>query len=80
MCDKKQPKFEECLKKLENIVTKLENNDLPLDQALKNFEEGIRLTRICNKMLDDAERRINILIDKEDGTSDELAFEAVKEE
>jgi len=47
-------KFEEALKKLEKIVEDLENGDLSLDEALKKYQEGIELSRICNQRLDNA--------------------------
>ena len=44
----------------------MESGDLPLDEALKSFEEGIKLIRFCQDKLDDAERRVEILLGKED--------------
>jgi len=60
-------KFEEALTRLEEIVEKLEDGDLPLDESLSAFEEGIRLSRICAKLLNEAERKVEILIKGEDG-------------
>lgn len=60
-------KFEEALSRLETIVAELEKGDLPLDQSLKIFEEGIRLSKTCLKMLDDAERKVEILVQDKDG-------------
>ena len=54
--------FEEALRKLEQVVDKLESKDLDLDRSLKIFEEGIKLSRLCNKKLDKAERKIEILL------------------
>lgn len=59
-------KFEEAFKKLEELVKKLEGEDLTLEESLRFFEEGIRLARICNKKLDEAERKVEILL-KEEG-------------
>jgi exodeoxyribonuclease VII small subunit len=59
-------KFEESLEKLENIVKKMEAGDLPLEDALKSFEEGIKLIRFCQGKLDEASRRVEILLGKED--------------
>ncbi len=59
-------KFEDALMRLEEIVKKLEGDDLSLEDALKSFEEGIRLARLCNKKLDEAQRRVEILL-REDG-------------
>jgi len=60
-------KFEDALSKLESIVEKLENGDLSLEESLAAFEEGIRLSRICSKRLNEAERKIEILTKGEDG-------------
>ncbi len=60
-------KFEDALNKLEKIVSKLEEGDLPLEESLKLFEEGIRLTRICNLKLDEAEKKVEILMKDRDG-------------
>jgi len=65
-------KFEDALSKLEKIVSKLEEGDLPLEESLKYFEEGIRLSRFCNQKLDEAEKRVEILLkDKEGNRSPE---------
>ena len=61
-------KFEDALEKLEKIVSKLEDGDIPLEESLKLFEEGIRLTRFCNQKLDEAEKRVEILLKGKDGT------------
>lgn len=60
-------KFEEALKKLEDIVREMESGDLTLEESLKSFEEGIRLSRFCSKKLDEAERRIEVLLKNEEG-------------
>lgn len=57
-----EKKFEESLARLEEIVKELESGDLSLDLSLKLFEEGIKLSRVCNKRLEDAERRVEILL------------------
>lgn len=56
------PKFEECLQRLEQIVDQLEAGDVPLEQALKLFEEGIQLSNSCRKELEDAEGKVEILL------------------
>ncbi len=63
--------FEEAMKKLEEIATELEKNDLDLDTSVTKFEEGMKLSKQCSKMLEDAEKRISILIKTEDGISEE---------
>ena len=60
-------KFEDALSKLEEIVKKLESGELSLEESLVAFEEGIRLSRICSKQLDEAEKKIEILTKAEDG-------------
>lgn len=58
----KETSFEETIKQLEAIVTQLENGDLPLDEALNEFEKGINLARSGQKQLNEAEQRIQILL------------------
>ncbi len=60
-------KFENALARLEIIVAELEKGDLPLDDSLKIFEEGIKLSKTCLKMLDDAERKVEIMVQEKDG-------------
>jgi exodeoxyribonuclease VII small subunit len=67
-------KFEDAMARLETIVSELEKGDLPLDQSLKIFEEGIKLSKTCLKMLDDAERKVEILIQDKDGKKRLRAF------
>jgi exodeoxyribonuclease VII small subunit len=62
-----EPKFEECLTRLEQIVAALEAGNLPLEQSLTVFEEGIALARHCARYLEDAERRIELLAKDETG-------------
>ncbi len=62
----KTPPFEESLKKLEATVKRLEKGDLPLEESLSHFEEGIRLSRLCMEQLNTAEKRVQLLLkDKE---------------
>ena len=60
-------KFEDALARLETIVAELEKGDLPLNDSLKMFEEGIKLSKTCLKMLDDAERKVEIMVQDKDG-------------
>jgi exodeoxyribonuclease VII small subunit len=62
-----EKKFEAALTRLEEIVKELEQGDQPLEHSLKLFEEGIKLSRICNRRLEDAERRVEILLKDEAG-------------
>ena len=59
--------FESSLAELEQIVTKLEDGDLPLEESLELFEKGIKLSRECRERLTKAERRIEILMKDADG-------------
>lgn len=54
--------FEGALEKLQTLVKKLESGELSLEDSLKNFEEGVRLTRYCQEQLSKAERKIEVLI------------------
>jgi len=72
--DAKEMKFETALDKLEEIVRKLEQGDLPLDDSLKLFEEGVGLARFCGTKLDAAERRIEILMKAEGGETRTAPF------
>jgi exodeoxyribonuclease VII small subunit len=55
-------KFEDALSKLEKIVSKLEEEEISLEESLKFFEEGVRLSRLCNQKLDEAEKKVESLI------------------
>ena len=68
-------KFEEALARLEAIVAELERGELPLDDSMRIFEEGIKLSKVCLKMLDDAERRVEILVKDKDGRKRTRPFE-----
>jgi len=58
---KTAPDFETAMAKLEALVSKIEDGDLPLEKSLKEFEKGIKLTRICQQALEEAEQRVKIL-------------------
>jgi exodeoxyribonuclease VII small subunit len=64
---KQQPGFEEALGRLEEVVRKLEAGDLPLEEALTLYEEGVRLTRLCSAKLEEAKGRLEVL-SREGGT------------
>jgi len=63
----KKPDFERSLMRLEEVVRKLESPQLSLDDAMKLFEEGVELQRECQKQLEEAEGRVEILLKKADG-------------
>ena len=56
------PRFEDCLQRLEQIVDELEKGNVPLEQALKLFEEGVQLSASCRKELEEAEGKVEILL------------------
>jgi exodeoxyribonuclease VII small subunit len=67
--------FEDNMKKLEEIVDELEKGELNLDDSISKFEDGIKLSKECNKILEDAEKKITILLEK-DGNIEEEKFSA----
>ena len=73
-------KFEESLKRLEDIVKQLEQGDLTLDASLKLFEDGIKLSRLCSRQLEEAERRVEMLLQGDgDGESTKPFLETGEE-
>ncbi len=72
------PKFEECLQRLEQIVGELEKGEIPLERALGLFEEGIQLSNSCRQELEDAEGKVEILLNK-NGKMQPEPFEPVAE-
>ncbi len=71
----KEIEFESALKKLEGIVQNLENGDLSLEQALKQYEEGVKMADICSKRLTEAQKRVEVLIKTSGGKFKTEAFE-----
>lgn len=69
-------KFESSLKKLEEIVKRLEAGSLSLEDSLKAFEEGVKHAALCSNKLDDAERRVEILLKQKDGSMKREPFES----
>lgn len=72
----RKPDFERSLARLEEVVRKLESPQLSLDEAMKLFEEGVGLSRECQKQLEEAEGRVEILLKKADGKMAAEPFEA----
>ena len=68
-------KFEDALKKLEKIVTDLEDGSLSLDDALDKYEEGIKLSKLCAKKLELAKNKVEILMKSSDGSVELKPFE-----
>lgn len=67
--------FEQSLNELEKIATELEKGDLSLEDAISMFESGMKLSKECSEKLDKAEKRINILVQNENGEISEENFE-----
>jgi len=70
-----EQKFETNMKRLEEIVTKMESGELSLEESLKLFEEGIKLSRMLNKRLEEAERKVEMLVKDEAGNQKAVPFE-----
>ena len=75
----KENKFEDAMSELEGIVKRLEEGDLSLDESLKIFEKGITLSRFCFTKLEEAEKKVSILVKDEDKIRTE-PFEAEESE
>ena len=67
--------FEQSLSELQTLVERLESGELPLEESLSAFEQGIRLTRDCQNALTQAEQKVQILLER-DGELEEAPFEA----
>lgn len=72
--------FEQAVERLEKIVADMENAELPLDDVLKKYEEGTKLVQFCSQKLDEAEKKIEILQKKSDGSLKAEPFEPEEEE
>ncbi|OKZ57582.1 MAG: exodeoxyribonuclease VII small subunit [Clostridium sp. 26_21] len=70
--------FEQSMESLENIVTELEDGKLNLDESVKKFEEGMKIAQKCNNMLENAEKKISILLEK-NGELEESEFDTNQE-
>ena len=70
--------FEKSMQDLENIVTELEKGDLNLDESVKKFEEGMKIAKQCNNILENAEKKITILLEN-NGNLEEKSFETNNE-
>lgn len=72
---KEEKTFEDNLKELEEIANNLETGNLNLDEAIKEFEKGMKLSKECTKKLDLAEKKINMLVKNDNGKIEEKEFE-----
>lgn len=70
----KKDSFEDKMQQLEQVVVELEKGDMNLDESLVKFEDGMKLAKECNKMLEDAEKKVTILLEK-NGEIEEEDFE-----
>jgi len=74
-------KFEKAIEELKGIVSRLEGGNLPLEEALSLFEKGVQLTKYCNQKLDEAEKKVEILLRDAEGNLSVEPFEpSLKEE
>jgi exodeoxyribonuclease VII small subunit len=72
---KKEKAFEEALRELEEIVNRLEQGEIPLEEALQLFEQGVKLSRFCHTKLDEAQKRVEIVLKDESGKMTTRSFE-----
>ena len=63
----KEQTYEESMKELEQVIKDLESGELSLDESIKKFEKGMKLSKYCNSLLEDAEKKITVLIENESG-------------
>ena len=71
----KNMKFEDAMIELESKVKKLESGSLTLDESITAFEEAVKLIRVCNKQLENAERRVRMLTEGNDGSVTDVPFD-----
>ena len=76
MSDSKSINLEKSLSELETLVEELESGDLPLDKAMKKFEQGIKLTRNCQSALKDAEQKVEVLLKSAGGEESLQEFDS----
>jgi len=75
----KKKSFEEALEKLEKITRDLEEGDISLEDSLKYFDEGVKLADYCNSKLNDAQKKVEILL-KKNGTREPVPFDGLDDE
>ena len=66
--------FENAMEQLEHIVRELESGEMPLEMALKKFEEGIKLSKFCSDKLNESEQKISLLMERADGSIESAPF------
>lgn len=70
------PTFEQAMSRLESIVEEMENGRLPLEDLVARFDEGVRLSEVCNRRLDEAQRKIEMITTASDGNLQSEPFDA----
>jgi exodeoxyribonuclease VII small subunit len=75
-----EDKFEDAMQRLEDIVEDLEGGDLPLEDSLKAFEDGMKLLTFCSDKLDEVEKRVAILVKESDGRYTKKPFDRDEQE
>lgn len=65
--EQKEKKFEEALEALEQVVERLESGELSLEESLAAFEQGVRLVQFCNQKLNEAEKKVELLVKDKEG-------------
>ncbi|MGC9195838.1 MAG: exodeoxyribonuclease VII small subunit [Syntrophobacteraceae bacterium] len=76
MTRKKSDLFEDALKKLQTLVEKLEKGELPLEEAMECFSEGIKTAQLCHGKLEEAENKVRMLLKDQQGEWKSVAFES----
>jgi exodeoxyribonuclease VII small subunit len=79
MAKKKADPFEESLKKLQSIVEKMESGDLPLEEAVESYTEGVRLAQYCHRKLEEADAKVQVLMKDLDGEWKPGPFEPLQD-
>ncbi len=74
-----EKKFEDAMKRLEKIVQNLEDGELSLEDSLRNFEEGMDLVKFCTRKLEEAEKKVSLLVMGKDGKHNQVPFEPEKD-
>ena len=75
----KELDFEQAMAKLESEVKKLESGNMTLEESIASFEEAVKLVKICNEKLENADRRVRLLTEAEDGSVTDLPFDVSNE-
>ncbi|MBR5156282.1 MAG: exodeoxyribonuclease VII small subunit [Clostridia bacterium] len=75
----KAKSFEQSINELEGIVSALENGETTLDESLKLFEQGIKLSKSCQSMLNKAQQKVTVLLQNEDGEINEEEFDGLND-